>query len=107
MITNADDFSFDQEVINSDKPVLVDFWAQWCMPCKMLSPIIDEVAESLNGRIGIVKVNVDESPESSLQYDITSIPTMILFKGGKPISKIVGFQPKEQIEQSIKEALEL
>lgn len=107
MIINADDFSFDQEVINADKPVLVDFWAQWCMPCKMLSPIIDEVAKSLDGKVEIVKVNIDESPEAAYQNDITSIPTMVLFKGGKPVSKIVGFQPKEQIEQAIKEALDI
>lgn len=107
MILNVNDFSFDQEVINSDKPVLVDFWAEWCMPCKMLSPVIEEVAKSLEGKVEIVKVNIDENPMSASQLGITSIPTMVLFDSGKPIGKIVGFQPKEQIEETIKGALKL
>lgn len=107
MILNVNDFSFDQEVINSDKPVLVDFWAEWCMPCKMLSPVIEEVAKSLEGQVEVVKVNIDENPMSASQLGITSIPTMVLFESGKPIGKIVGFQPKEQIEETIKGALKL
>lgn len=107
MISNVNDLSFDQEVINSDKPVLVDFWAEWCTPCKMLSPVIDEVAKSLDGQVEIVKVNIDESPMSASQLGITSIPTLVLFSGGKPVGKIVGFQPKEQIESTVKGALNI
>lgn len=107
MISKANDLSFNKEVVNSSKPVLVDFWAEWCTPCKMLSPIIEEVAKSFKGEVEIVKVNVDESPISASQHGITSIPTMILFKDGKPVGKIVGFQPKEQIESAIKGALEI
>ncbi|MEF9933879.1 MAG: thioredoxin [Clostridium sp.] len=107
MISNVNDLSFDKEVIKSDKPVLVDFWAQWCMPCKMLSPVIEEVAKSLGGEVQVVKVNIDESPMSASQLGITSIPTMVLFNDGKIVEKIVGFQPKENIENTIKGALNI
>ncbi|MEG2337847.1 MAG: thioredoxin [Clostridium sp.] len=107
MISNVNDLSFDKEVIKSDKPVLVDFWAQWCMPCKMLSPVIEEVAKSLGGEVQVVKVNIDESPMSASQLGITSIPTMVLFNDGKIVEKIVGFQPKENIENAIKGALNI
>ncbi|MEF9951549.1 MAG: thioredoxin [Clostridium sp.] len=107
MISNVNDLSFDKEVIKSDKPVLVDFWAQWCMPCKMLSPVIEEVAKNLDGEVQVVKVNIDESPMSASQLGITSIPTMVLFNDGKIVEKIVGFQPKENIEKTIKGALNI
>ncbi|KMT23304.1 thioredoxin [Clostridium cylindrosporum] len=107
MVANVNDVSFNEEVVNAGKPVLVDFWAEWCMPCKMLSPVIEEVAKSLNGQVEIVKVNIDENPQSASQLGITSIPTLVLFNDGKLVSKIVGFQPKEQIEDAIKGALNL
>lgn len=107
MVSNVNDSNFDQEVVNSSKPVLVDFWAEWCMPCKMLSPVIEEVAKSLDGQVEIVKVNIDENPMSASQLGITSIPTLVLFNEGKAVGKIVGFQPKEQIESSIKGALNI
>lgn len=107
MISNINDLSFDKEVLESEKPVLVDFWAEWCMPCKMLSPVVDEVAKSLGSEVNVVKVNIDESPSSASKLGITSIPTLVLFKEGKPVGKIVGFQPKEQIESTIKGALDI
>lgn len=107
MVSNVNDLSFDKEVLNSNKPVLVDFWAEWCTPCKMLSPVIEEVAKSLDGQVEIVKVNIDESPMSASQLGITSIPTLVLFNDGKPVGKIVGFQPKEQIENTVKGALNI
>lgn len=107
MIKHATDSTFQDEVLNSDTPVLVDFWATWCGPCKMLAPVIEEVANNLEGKIRIVKLDVDENPGVAGQFGITSIPTMILFSEGKPVGKLVGFRPADQIEAAIKGALNL
>ena len=93
--------NFSQEVLKSDIPVLVDFWAPWCGPCKMLSPVIDELAKDYAGKVKICKVNTDENMNLSSQFQITSIPCLILFKNGKPVNKIVGFRPKNDIKQEI------
>ena len=93
-ITNE---NFEQEVLKSDIPVLVDFWAVWCGPCQMVGPILSEIAEENEGKIKVGKVNVDEQPELARQFGIMSIPTMIVFKGGEPAAKTVGVQPKEDI----------
>ena len=84
---------------------LVDFWAPWCGPCKMIAPVLDEIAGELNGRAKIVKINVDDNPEVAGSYGIMSIPTLILFKDGKPVNKIVGGQPKAQMKAFIESAI--
>jgi thioredoxin 1 len=107
MIIHASDSTFNEKVLNSDKPVFVDFWATWCGPCKMLAPAIEKVAQSLEGKVDIVKIDVDANPEVSSNYGIASIPTMILFDKGKPVGKLVGFRPAEQIESVIRGALNI
>lgn len=93
--------SFVNEVIKSDKTVIVDFWASWCGPCKMLSPIVDEIAQE-HPEIKVCKVNVDDEPELAQSFRIMSIPTLIVFKGGKAVSSSVGLRPKSEIEAMIK-----
>jgi len=89
------DQTFDQTVLKSDKPVLVDFWATWCGPCQMQGPIVEEVATSMDGKAVVGKVNVDENPGSAGKYGVMSIPTIIIFKGGQPVKQMVGVQSKD------------
>lgn len=89
--------NFETEVLNSDIPVLVDFWATWCGPCMMLSPVIAELAEELEGKVKVGKVNVDEQNELAMQYRVASIPTLLLFKNGELVKTSVGFMPKSEI----------
>lgn len=93
--------NFEKEVIKSDKPVLIDFWASWCGPCRMLSPLVDEVAEE-NADIKVGKINVDEQSELAQMFNVMSIPTLIAFKGGKAVNKSVGVVPKESIVNLVK-----
>lgn len=90
--------NFEQEVINSTLPVLVDFWASWCGPCRMLAPVIEEIAEEYEKEIKVGKINVDEERALAMQFGIESIPTVLLFKAGKIVAKSVGFRTKEQLE---------
>jgi thioredoxin 1 len=91
------DDTFTQEVLQSDKPVLVDFWAEWCGPCRMISPVLEEIAAEHAEKIRVVKLNIDENPETARTYSIMSIPTMSVFVGGKVDSQIVGAKPKAAI----------
>jgi thioredoxin 1 len=101
-----EDSNFDELVLRAETPVLIDFWAPWCGPCRMVSPVVEELAEEYEGRVGFGKVNVDENPKIAVQFGIMSIPTLIIFKGGKPHSNIVGFRPKEELKKNLEAALE-
>ena len=103
---SVDDDNFDQMVLKADKPVLVDFWAEWCRPCHMIAPIVDELAKGYDGRIKFVKVDVDHNPKTATKYSIMSIPALLIFKNGEPITRIVGLRPKDQLQQSLEAALE-
>lgn len=105
MIGHVNDSNFQSEVLNSDKPVLVDFFATWCGPCKMLSPVMEKVDENLAGQVKVLKLDIDENPVSANTYGVHSVPTLILFKDGKPVGKLVGFRPAEQIESAVRGAL--
>jgi thioredoxin 1 len=100
-----EDSNFNEAVVQAKTPVLVDFWAPWCGPCRMVAPVVDELAKEYDGRVGFGKVNVDENPKIASQYGIMSIPTLILFKDGKPVSNIVGFRPKDELKQNLDDAL--
>lgn len=91
------DTSFESEVLGADVPVLVDFWAEWCGPCRALGPKLEEISSEKAGKIKVVKLNIDENPEAPAKYGVKGIPTMILFKGGKEVDSIVGNHPKENI----------
>ncbi len=97
------DKNFEEEVLKSEKPVLVDFWAEWCGPCRALLPTIETLAEEQNENIKIIKVNVDESPESPSKYDVRSIPALFIFKNGEVVSQKSGAIPKAELEEWIKE----
>ena len=97
--------NFTQEVLQSGIPVLVDFWAEWCGPCRMMSPVIDEIADEMEGTLKVGKINVDESPDVAAQFGIMSIPTMIVFKNGTPAAQIVGAMPKDALVQKIQAAV--
>ena len=98
---SIDDSSFDQIVLHADKPVLVDFWAAWCRPCLMVAPILDELAEEYSSKINIARMDVDQNPKTAARYGIMSIPTLLIFKEGEPVSHIVGFRPKEELKRSL------
>ena len=97
--------TFDESVIKAKVPVLVDFWAPWCGPCRMVAPVVDELAEEYDGKVNFVKINVDDNPKVTSQYGVMSIPTLIIFKDGQPVSNIVGFRPKDELKKSLEAAL--
>ncbi len=96
------DGTFEEEVLKNDVPVLADFWAEWCGPCRTIAPILEEIAEEYEGRLKIAKINVDENPEAPVRFGIQGIPTLILFKDGKPVERLVGAMPKDRLLSHIR-----
>ena len=101
----VDDANFDQTVLQSETPVLVDFWAPWCRPCLMLAPILDELAEDYSNKVTFARMDVDQNPKTASRYQIMSIPTLLLFKKGEPVSHIVGYKPKAELTRDLDAAL--
>jgi thioredoxin 1 len=104
-ITEVSDDNFQAAVVEADKPVLVDFWAPWCGPCRMVAPVLEEIQAERGDAIQIVKLNVDENPETAGKYQVMSIPTLILFKNGEVAHKVIGALPKRRLEAELEPAL--
>ncbi|MBI2911226.1 MAG: thioredoxin [Chloroflexi bacterium] len=102
---NVNESDFDQAVLQSQQPVLVDFWAPWCGPCRMVAPIVEELAGEYDGRVGFAKLNTDDNPGIAVRYGIRSIPTLMVFRDGKPLTTIIGFRPKGELKKQLDAAL--
>ena len=103
--SDTSDNTFESDVLQSDLPVLVDFWAPWCGPCRMVAPVVEELADDYDGQVIFVKLNTDENPMVASQYGIRSIPTLLIFKGGEQVGQVVGFRPKSDLESNLKDAI--
>jgi thioredoxin 1 len=99
------DATFEQEVLKAPRPVMVDFWAPWCGPCRMVAPIVEELAKEYDGKVNFVKLNTDDNPIIASRYSIRSIPTLLVFKGGEPVGQIIGFRPKSDLRRRLDAAL--
>ena len=99
------DQDFDTQVLKATTPVLVDFWAEWCAPCKMIAPMVDDLAVEYDGKVTFVKLDVDANPETSIKFGIRSIPTLLLFKNGKPVDQVIGAVPKAVLKKRLENAL--
>ena len=99
------DANFEEEVLNSDTPVLVDFWAEWCGPCKLIAPLVDELAEEYDGKVKFTKMDIDSNPKTPINYDIRGIPALLIFNGGTVAKQVVGAVPKATLKKSIDEAI--
>jgi thioredoxin 1 len=104
-VDKVSDTTFESEVLKATSPVVVDFWAEWCGPCRMIAPALEEIAGTLNGKVKIVKLNVDENPQTAAKYGIQSIPTLMIFKNGQMASRQIGAAPKQKLEQWITTAV--
>ena len=104
-VSKVSDTTFESEVLKATGPVVVDFWAEWCGPCRMIAPALEEIAGTLNGKVKIVKLNVDENPQTAAKYGIQSIPTLMIFKNGQMASRQIGAAPKQKQEQWITTAV--
>ena len=104
-VQEVNDGNFDSSVLGSDKPYLVDFWATWCAPCLAIAPHVESLANEMAGKVGVGKLNIDDNPGTAGKFGVRSIPTLILFKGGKPVDQIVGAVPKAKLEEMIKKHL--
>lgn len=101
-VTDAD---FEEQVLNADTPVLVDFWAEWCAPCKMIAPIVDQLAEEYDGQVKFAKLDVDTNPQAPMTYGVRGIPTLLIFKDGQPVDQVVGAVPKAALKSRIEAAI--
>ena len=99
------DQSFETQVLNAEGPVLVDFWAEWCGPCKMIAPALEEIGAEFKGRVTVAKVNIDSNPEAPTKYGVRNIPTLIVFKDGKPVAQQMGAMPKSQLKAWVEKSL--
>jgi thioredoxin 1 len=105
-LTLVGDENFAEEILKADKPALVDFWAPWCGPCKALGPLVEALADQYHEQVKVAKLNIDESPKTAASYGVRSIPTLLLFKGGKVFDTLIGLVPKERLEAFLKKALQ-
>jgi len=105
MVINLSDKDFEEMVVRSDQPVVVDFWADWCSPCRRMAPIVEEVAADFAGRVKVAKLNVDENGEITGRYGVMSIPTLLFFKNGEVVERLIGYRPKEEVEEVIQKLL--
>lgn len=101
-VVNLNEKNFEEEVLKSDKTILIDFWASWCGPCKMMSPVVDEIAEEMKGTVKVCKINIDEEQNLAVKYNVMSIPTFVVIKAGKEIGRTIGVQDKEEIKKLLK-----